>query len=89
MFSVFFFFEIMCILYCRCTGISFHLKFVKKMSKRKAILELHRAGRSNPEIVKLTKASKSTIRDTVHRLSLTRNIRELSKVWQTLKCLHS
>ena len=61
-----FFFETVCILYCRCTGISFHLKFIKKMSKCEAILELHHAGRSNPKIVKLTKALKSAVRDTVN-----------------------
>ena len=36
------------------------------MSKHEAILELHHTGRSNPKIVKLTKASKSTVRDTVN-----------------------
>ena len=56
----------MYILYCKCTGINSHLKFIKKTSKHEAILELHHVGRSNPEIVKLTKAPKSTIRDTVN-----------------------
>ena len=41
------------------------------MSKCEAILELHRTGRSNPEILKLTKAPKSIISDTVnHYLKL-------------------
>ena len=36
------------------------------MSKFEAILKLHCTGRSNLEIVKLTKASKSMVRDTVN-----------------------
>ena len=39
------------------------------MSKHEVILELHHTGRSNPKIVKLIKAPKSTIRDN-HYLEL-------------------
>ena len=37
------------------------------MSQREAIIQLHCAGKSNPEIVKLLKAPKSTVRDAVKR----------------------
>ena len=35
------------------------------MSKRAAIIQLHRAGHSNSKIMKLLKAPKSTVRDTI------------------------
>ena len=37
------------------------------MSKRAAIIQLHRAGHSNSKIMKLLKAPKSTVRDTILR----------------------
>lgn len=37
------------------------------MSKRAAIIELHRAGHSNSKIMKLLKVPKSTVRDTILR----------------------
>ena len=37
------------------------------MSQREAIIQLHCAGKTNPEIVKLLKAPKSTVRDAVKR----------------------
>ena len=37
------------------------------MSKRAAIIQLHRAGHSNSKIMKLLKAPKSTVRNTILR----------------------
>ena len=37
------------------------------MSKRAAIIQLHRAGHSNSKIMKLLKAPKLTVRDTILR----------------------
>ena len=43
------------------------------MSKRAAIIQLHRVGHSNSKIMKLLKAPKSTVHDTICALPRTWN----------------
>ncbi|XP_076044978.1 uncharacterized protein LOC143027553 [Oratosquilla oratoria] len=45
----------------------FFINYIENMSQREAIIELHRAGKTNSEIIKLLKVAKSTVYHVVNR----------------------